>query len=267
MSPLGFSWGRKGTRSTRKPRTYPKRTWGAKKPRSTVGKLAAKVQKISKVVRDTTSVVQYGQTGASPIGNVAGNNIYIQPLSQYGNWTPIFGTDADDASNHNALWKSTSIDMELDTNGERSAVDYTVYIVSLTKLGQEELFTQASGGLAGPLGVTGLTQGTHFWSGPSRGFTFLNKRYFNMHFCRRYMTGSNGGQAYETASNRKRFYCKLKHNAGKGHRLSNPKGDWKALPSPQVASQNYYVLIFNNDSTADQSVYFDFNAIHTLQIA
>lgn len=268
MSPLGFSWGRKGTRSTRKPRTYPKRTWGSKAPRTpTVRSLAQKVQKISKVVKSTTSDIVYGTSGSSPIGNVAGNNVYIQPISQYSTWTRTFGTDADDESNHKALWKRTTIDCQINANGERAFLDYTFFVVSLTKLGMEELFTPATGGLAGPLGASGLTNGTHYYAGSTPGLTLVNKKYFNIHMCKRMRTGSPGSLATDTNDLSKRWMFKIAHNKGKGHLLQNAKGDWKAIPSPQLANQNYYFLIFNNDSTADTSVYFQYNGLHQLTIA
>lgn len=269
MSPLGFSWGRKGTRSQRKPRTYPpKRTWGAKAPRTpTVRKLAQQVAKISRTVKGTTSDVQYSTAFNNPIGNVAGNNVYIYPLSQYSNWTRIFGTDADDESNHKALWKKSAMDFQIMTNGERNFVDYAFYIVSLTRLGMEELFTPASGGLAGPLGITTLANGTHYVNNGIQGMVLLNKKYFNIHVCKRLRTGSPGNLATDTNDLTKRFYVSMKHNGGKGHLLQNPKGDWKAIPSPQLAGQNLYVLCFNNDSTVDTSVYLQMTGIHQLTIS
>lgn len=238
-------------------------------PKKSVTSLASKVVKLQRDVRavkSTTSEVFYGTGGNSPVGNVGGTNVYIQPLSQYSTWSRIFGTDADDESNHSALWKKTELDMEINANGERANVDYSMFIVTLTKLGQEELFTPATGGLAGPLGTTTLANSTHYYQALS-GMTYLNKRYFNIIRRKRLVTGSAGALATDTPDLNPRFQTVIKHNAGKGHTLRNPKGDWKAIPSPQVAAQNYYILIFNNDSTADQSVLFRYSGVHTLQIA
>jgi hypothetical protein len=231
--------------------------------------LASKVGTLQRVVRQiksTTSEVNYGTGGNQPIGNVAGNNVYIFPISQYSTWTRIFGTDADDESNHSALWKKTEMDMKLFTNGERNQIDYSMFIVSLTKLGMEELFTQASGGLAGPLGITGLVNGTHYYGNIS-GQVYLNKRYFNILRKKRLTTGSPGSLATDTPDLAPRFQTVINHNAGKGHTLRNAKGDWKAIPSPQLASQNLYILIFSNDSTADAGVFLQWTGLHTLQIA
>lgn len=268
MSPLGFGWGRKGPRAPRKPRTYPKRTWGAKKPRTpTVRTLAAKVNKIARTVKGTTSDIVYGVGFNNPIGNASGANTYIYPLSQYSAWQRIFGTDADDESNHKALWKKSSFDFQINTSGERNLIDYAFYIVSLTRLGMEELFTPATGGLAGPLGASGLTNGIHYYNNNTQGMTLVNKKYFNIHVCKRMRTGSPGSLATDTNDLSKRWYVTMKHNNGKGHLLQSPKGDWKAIPSPQLAGQNYYVLMFNNDSTIDQSVYLSMSGIHNLTIA
>jgi len=271
MSPLGFGWGRKGPRTPRRPRApaAPKRTWGRTAPRTpTVRKLATQVAKIARTVKGTTSDINYKISFNNPIGNVAGDNIYIYPISQYGAWTRVFGTDADDESNHKALWKKSVMDFQIQTNGERSFLDYAFYIVSLTRLGMEELFTPASGGLAGPLGITTLTDGTHYIKGGvGQGMSLLNKKYFNIHVCKRLRTGSPGNLATDTNDLTKRWYVSMNHNGGKGHLLQNPKGDWKAIPSPQLAGQNLYVLMFNNDSTADDDVYLQMTGLHQLQIS
>ena len=244
---------------------------GSRFSKTSSNSLASKVSTLQSTVRQiksTTSIINYGTGANNPVGNAGGDNVYIYPLSQYGTWTRIFGTDADDESNHSALWKKTELDMQIYTNGERNAIDYSMFIVTLTKLGMEELFTPATGGLAGPLGITSLANGTHYWkAGASQGLSFLNKRYFNIIRQRRLVTGSPGVLATDTRDLIPRFQTVINHNSGKGHTLKNAKGDWKAIPSPQLAAQNYYILIFNNDSTIDTSVFFQFAGLHTLQIA
>lgn len=254
-------------------RKYPTRTSKSiytkkvKPARYALPALARQVKSLSRKVAGTTSMIQYTQFANNEvIGNAGGTNCYIKPLSQYGNWSRIFGTDADDESNHSAIWKKSNFDFEIDAGTERNSIDYSFYLVSLTKLGMEELFTPSTGGLAGPLGITSLTNLTHYVAN-ARQMTFLNRKYFNVHQCKRLITGSGGSVSYETASLRKRWYLKMSHNGVNGHKLQNAKGDWKAIPSPQLAAQNYYILIFNNDSTADDSVKFSMNALHTLQIA
>lgn len=249
-----------------KPRSVYKKY--VKAPRAAIATLDTKVRKLVRTMAGLKSTIQYSDgTAPDVIGNAGGNNVYIKPLSVYSSWTRIFGADADDESNHSAIWRKSNLDMEIDAGTERNAIDYSVYIVSLTKLGASELFTPASGGLAGPLGITSLTNGTHFVQGSNRGMTLLNKKYFNILACKRLMTGSGGSVAYETSSLRKRMYIKLAHNGGKGHTLKNPKGDWKNQVSPLVPSQNMYILIFNNDSTVDDSVKFKLLAVHTVDIA
>lgn len=246
-----------------------------KKPAAAIATLDYKVRKVVNQMRGMASTIQYSQGTQTTIGNAAGTNVYIQGLSQYGTgqtgatlWSRIFGTDADDESNHSAIWKKTNIDCEIDADQERSNIDYTMYIVSLTKLGQAELFTPSSGGLAGPLGITSLTNGRHFVINGNYGMAMLNRKYFNIKYVKRIMTGTGGAVAYETASLRKRMYIKLPHGTnGAGFKLQNPNGDWRAQPSTQVAGQCLYFLIFNNDSTVDATVKFRFNAIHTVDVA
>lgn len=255
-------------------RKYPTRTTRSvytkkvKPVRYALPALARQVAKIQRTVKAVTSEVQYGSNANNPIGNVGGTNVYTLPLSQFSGWGRIFGTDADDESNHSALWKKSNFDFEIDTSGEADPIDYSMYIVTLTKLGMEELFTPASGGLAGPAGITPPVNGTHFVIGGTYGMAWLNRKYFNIIKSKRFITGAYGAPAADANTLRKRFYVKMSHNGGKGHVIKNPKGDWKAQPSPTVPAQNYYLLLFNNDSTVDgQSVQLRMNAIHTLQIS
>lgn len=253
-------------------RKYQTKSVYKKTVRSTKGAIATLDAKVRRVVRNMAglkSTIQYQMTeNNAVIGNGGGDNVYIRPISQYSTWNRIFGTDADDESNHSALWKKTNFDFQIDAGTERNSIDYAFYIVSLTKLGFSELFTPSSGGLAGPLGITSLTINRHYvQGGGSTGMALLNRKYFNIHHCKRIITGSGGSVAYETASLRKRWYVKMAHNSGKGHRLQNPNGDWKASVSPLVPNQNMYILIFNNDSTIDASVKFKMLGVHTVDIA
>lgn len=250
-----------------KPRSRSIYTKKVKPVRYALPAIARQVASIKRKVDGVTSQVQYQVNAANPIGNVAGNNLYVLPLSQYSGWNRMFGTDADDESNHQALWKKSNFDFEITANGERNQIDYSFYLVSLTKLGMEELFTPATGGLAGPQGITPPSPNTHYTYGGSAGMGLLNLKYFNIHQAKRFVTGSPGSLATDTGDLVKRWYFKISHNNGKGHVLKNAKGDWKAIPSPQLAAQNYYVLIINNDSTADASVQFRMLGLHTLQIS
>lgn len=231
--------------------------------------LARQVTALKRKVTGTTSEIQYGVSVSNPVGTVGATTPYVLPLSQFSGWTRVFGADADDESNHRALWKKSNFDFQIDGQSESDSIDYTMYIVSLTKAGQEELFTQATGTLNGPLGASSITNTTHFWVGGTWGMAMLNRKYFNIHYCRRLMTGvGTGATVNDINTNRKRGYFKLLHNGGKGHIITNPKGDWKAMASPQVANQNYYVILFNNDSTVDaQTVQFKLCGLHTLQIS
>lgn len=254
-------------KTTKKPASKSIYKKTVKPARSALPALQRQVAALKRKVDGTVSTVQYQVNAANPIGNVAGNNLYILPLSQYSGWNRIFGMDADDESNHTALWKKSNFDFEISANGERNNIDYSFYIVSLTKLGMEELFTQATGGLAGPLGITPPANGIHYTVGGTAGMAMLNLKYFNIHQAKRFVTGSPGSLATDTGDLVKRWYYKISHNGGKGHVLKNAKGDWKAIASPQLAAQNYYVMIISNDSTADASVQFRMLGLHILQIS
>lgn len=229
--------------------------------RQAVPALARTVQKLKRKVLAGDEVAQYSSEISSAIGNLAGNNQFIYPISQFSRWNRTFGADATDEQNNQMLWRKTNIDMEFDNNGERNNIDYTMYIVSLTKMGQLELLNAASGTLNTP-----LVNGVHYQVNGTYGQAFLNRKYFNVVRCKRFVTGIYSGLTTEPQGLRKRFYFKFSHNKGRGFLVKNPSGDWKAKACPQIAGHNMFVIVFNNDSTTDTAVQLRANILHTIEM-
>lgn len=227
-----------------------------------IGSLQRQVTRLRRMVTNQKDEVQYKLSWNDSVGNAAGTNCYTLPLMKFSNWTRVFGASTEDETPNDCLIKKTNIDVEIDNNGERNNIDYTIYIVSLTRAGTQELLNVANGTMNTP-----LVENVHYVrNAASNGMTFLNKKFFNVLWARRPMTGIYSGLTTEPQGLRKRYYTKFLWNKGKGIKHVNPQGNWNAKPCPSTAGGNVFMLIFNNDSTVDAAVQFRLTAIHTLEV-
>lgn len=242
---------------SRKRRQYRKRT---SKKTTTMSQLVRKVNKLSREQRIEKSTIFYRNSAYATIGNAAADSAYVFPFFTYASWTRVFGTDADDETGKNACIKKTNLDLMLNTDGERAAIDYTIFIVQLTKFGHQNLYEPVGGGL------NALANNVHYSRAGTNGMAFLSQRYFKILAVRRVITGTAGSLPTETISLRKRLYMKFSYNKGKGIMVQNPLGDWKSGISPLAPNTNTYLICFNNDSTVDSSVKLAINALHTVSV-
>jgi hypothetical protein len=228
--------------------------------RSAVASLQTQLTRLKRTVAGTKTEVQYtdGYTNI-PIGSIGGTAYHVVPIMNFAHWARCFGAAAEDETPNDCLIKKTNIDLQLDVKAERDPHDYTFYVVSLTKLGMKELLSVGNPNFNRAL----IDKQDYIFNG-NHGMAFLNKKLFNIHWCRRFQTG--GYSSTETQSVMKRWYIKLIHNNGKGIFHKNPTGNWIATANPATASGNMFVLCFNNDSTADASVVINYNAVHTLEV-
>lgn len=243
-------------RSSASRRTQKKGTVGT----LAVRKLASDVRKIKRDQRIEKSKLFYRNSAFATIGNAAADSVYVFPFFTYSSWTRVFGTDADDETGKNALIKKTNLDLMINTDGERAAIDYTMFVVQLTKFGHEELYDRVTGGLGA------LANNVHFSRAGTNGMAFLSQRYFKILAVKRVATGTAGSLPTETISLRKRMYMKFNYNKGNGIFVTNPVGDWRNGISPLAPNTNTYLLCFNNDSTVDSSVKLAINALHTVEV-
>lgn len=243
-------------RMSRKRRTYRKRM--SKKP--SVAYLAKKVRSLTRNVNLERNTLYFRNSAYDSVGNATANNVYTWSFFKYSSWQRAFGTDADDETGKKAVIKKSNLDITLDSAGERASIDFTMYVVQLTKIGHELLYNSATGDLAA------LTDNVHFSRLGTNGLAFLSKRFFKILACRRVITGTSGSLPTETASLRKRLYMKFNYNRGKGIVVQNPTGDWKLGASPVAPNTNTYIIVFSNDSTVDSAAKIAINALHTVEV-
>lgn len=237
-----------------------------------VNYLQRKVNKALKQERDHICRVMYSQGDTLNLGTAAGGQpSQIIPLTTYSYWTRCFGTDADDEQAKKAVIRKSTTEWSIDCNGELDTVGYTIFAVSLKK--NASALIDSSGAL-----LPTFVSGTHYTGTGSR--VLLNLNYFNVHYVKRRLTGDIfGTRGAGTAGNptmsnlpsgsdvRFRGRINMSYNRGKGLAVQNPKGDWKAAGFPQDDTQNYFILVFCDDSTLDAvSPSIKYNTIHSVDV-
>jgi hypothetical protein len=119
-----------------------------------------------------------------------------------------------------------------------------VFLVSLKDNARGGLFNNSSG-------VLSLSNNIDYYTNGG-GFTMLNKDSFNIHGVRRFTLGNNGvGLGSSTAQTQygtdRRIYMKIKCNKV----IMSTLGNWKQLDCSQDPSDNFYVLVCNDNGIFD----------------
>lgn len=236
-------------------KTYRKRSTMAK-PRTAVGKLYQKVNKLQKaVVPLTQNKMFYKHWENLNIGSATGASAISTNLSRANNWTRIFGTDADDESSHVFMQQRMELRGQVNANGERNLINTTLFVVSLTKIGAAELFNPLTGVLNNLVAEQHYTLPTGF-----QGLAItLNPRFFRIHWAKRIYTGSPGNLATDTYDLNRPFVYIHK----KPIKWVNPSGDWRAKGFCPNEMGNLFLLSFCNDNTVDSDVSMTYNAVFT----
>lgn len=239
----------------------------ARKGRSKVAAIAkgktTGLQAVAKQVRHLTrqfgvqkEYLNYSQTFSEGVIS----DVSIFHLSNFSGWARIFGTAADDDTENKMIHKSCGMDMYLtleNTVNEPDTVEFTCFLVSLKdNIGQN--FNPATGGLS-------LVNNFHY--AKSGGLVMLNKKVFNVHKAKRMVLTNHGSSLSNPSAQTqygtdRRWYWKQRV----GKTILNPYGNWKDLVAAPDPSKNYYILIFNDNSSLDlQNPNFQLKVVHTVQ--
>lgn len=222
-------------------------------PSTQIAVLKKRVSKINKQIRPLTkNDMFYQYPGTAAIGNTLGNSIYVVPMTKCANWVRIFATDADDESGHFFRMDKLSLKAQIDANGERALCSMTFAVLSLTDIGENELFNVSTGSL------NALVQGTHYITNAYNGLgVFFNKKYFRIHYYRMTTTGSPGALAISNND----LVKQISYTHIKPIEYNNPGGDWKAKGFVPKTTKNLFFVVINNDLTFDASVTLRWNIL------
>lgn len=219
--------------------TKPKTT---KSVTATVKSLKAQVKKLTKVSYDKVEVK----------ADIATNQNLSSPLNSYNisktfyNSSAVWGYNAADLADVNkAYMNKKNVFVSVRQNNEPNLIRYTMFLVSLKDQGADSTtFDPATGNLT-------LAAGTHYtYLGLDQ--ARVSPRFFNIHAVRHFTMGYEGtaGPTADTRSER-RFRFQI---VPKQRLVQNPKGNMFANSDflfPKDPSQNYFVILFNDNSSAD----------------
>jgi len=187
--------------------------------------------------------------------------VYTVNLSDFSGMISTFGTSANDNEDNKIIHKSVGMDcrvtLENAINNEESTIGFTAMLVSL-KDDCGNIYNNLTGGLTLTLGATHEI---------IQGMVLLNKKIFNIHKTKRF-TLTNYNQALISPAAQTqygtdhRWYWRLPINKT----IQNPRGDWKQLGCALDPSKQYYMMIWNDNSTSDlESPAFSYVAVHTFK--
>lgn len=217
--------------------------------------LSAKVATLTKQVATLKKVSYDKRMTASAIAN--GDNLTTTynswNLSRMGTGTsfniPIFGTSSTDLSEVNkAYLTSKDVFVSIRQNNEPNLTRCSMFLVSLKDQGAtSSIFDPASRQL------TIANTNDYILTNPSQcEQVLLNPKIFTVHAVKRFTMGYEGsaGPMADTYSQRRwKFTIKPKQPV-----IENPSGNIfnnSVFPSPMDPSQNYFVIIFNDNAIID----------------
>lgn len=216
-----------------------------------------KIRKIQKEV-GRKRVPLYLMNNAQSITTNVESPYTVQKLCKFSDDSAIFGTDPNDLLGSKVLFKSMTLKINVDLENlsqtEEESTRMEMYIVKLRDEAND-IFNVNNGDIA-------LTGNIHYWQfGPSGvvngGFTYLNKKYFEIIHHKRFMltnygTAISGQGAQNIFGTNWQYDCKIKVNSVIKAPMSNGTNQtWKDMVCPRDPSDNYYILWFNDNSLLD----------------
>jgi len=248
-----MAYGRKGAK--RYP-TKGKRVSGLLKAKPTaITTLAKAVKSIQSKMKRKSVFLQFGQQFDKELSS----DVDVFKLSNYTSWVNIFGSSANDSEANKMIHKSFGLDMYLNSHSEPNSIQFTIFLVSLKDQIRGAAFNNSNGNLS-------LTNNTDYYA--KDGLVLLNKKAFNIHAIKRCVLGNNGvGLGSSTAQTQygtdRRYYMKMTCNKSVG---DSPQGDWRNMDCSPDPSDNYYLLIFNDNGILDaENPRVRINVVHTVE--
>jgi len=210
-----------------------------------VATLTKQVKKLNAISYDKVVMTMDGMAtnGASVAAPFFQN--HLNALTR--NWTPIFGSNAADVANTDKCYiNSYKFDCRLTQENEPDRIFYSAFIVSLKDQGADvNTFDPASGLLV-------MSDGIHYQTLSTGGRVLMNQKFFNIHSYKRFTMGGRPGDQSTPETRDLSFTIVPKQKL-----LVNPRGNVfgaSGLTFPKDPSQNYWFLLFNDDSFADGAV-------------
>jgi len=204
--------------------------------------LARRVDYLSKVQRDRTTVGRYSIT----TDQLTASDYTVNNLTDLTQWAAVFEEPPAITNRAKVKLMSFGIDNLFTCHQEQAPVTYTYFCVSLKPgFGAKKLVQDAGEGLGS------LVPDKHYTI--LQGMTLLNKEFFNIHYVKRftitateYTSAETGGSNPQTTF--KRFYHKISFPRW----LNDGNSTWDDMNENAVPlGSRLYCLAFNDNSIVD----------------
>lgn len=207
-------------------------------------KVQAQVKKLNAVSYDKVTLAM-----GTAIASVSSPYYVYNITNGLNTWGPIFGSDSADLSNVQRMYvNSYKFDARLVQGSEADRTLYTGFIVSLKdQANDNQTWLNSS------TGALVLTPGIHYQELASSGKVLMNQKYFNIHSYKRFTMGGRPGDQSTPDTKDLSFTIVPKQRL-----IENPGGNIfgsisgrNGLPFPRDPSQNYFFILFNDNSAVD----------------
>lgn len=173
-------------------------------------------------------------------------------LSLISTASKVFYTQPEDVQPRVAKHVKMNLDVLVETGTENDGVTITVYILSAKNNTPDDFFDGGSGGLV--WGAAGTSYQT------VEGQAFINPEYFNIHYRKTLFFPPHAPGDTAQAKLSRRFTFNMRPNK----LIRNNTGSFEDLVCPQKPSDNYWLVFFNNNVSADlEFPYATFNCLNT----
>lgn len=222
-----------------------------------VATLSKQVAKLNKISYEKHALVINGDTATSVTAPFY--SFHINRRMDL--WNPVFGSAIDEVSITNKMYlNSIKIDCRLSQETEADRIFYSMFIVSLKDQGADSsTFDPATGALF-------MTDGVQYVSLGQNGRVLVNPNFFNIHSYKRFTMGGRPGDQSTPETRDLSFTIVPKQKL-----IENPRGNVlrnALFTHPKDPSQNYYFLLFNDDSGLDLQVNrVNINGIASIAVA
>lgn len=254
--------------STYKPKRRFRRRYTSRTPRVSVKPKSTAPVKLQKQINKIVRRLPRAMDTHYLYGNFGGASItapyYVQGLNIWQTLAPCFGTSAIDLTEISSLfWKRLEMDLVIYANNEPANLYISAFVVSLKK--HTNLYNRSTGAMN--LLNTPNNYVNNAIAGTSQ--ALLNPNDFNIHWRKRIILGNNG-QAIPAASGPGsgdvKMYYRTKINIYPNCTVKNPDGNLITLLANADETHQYYLLIFNENSSLDlESPSFALNTLLTIQ--
>lgn len=225
---------------------------------ATVAALSRQVRTLQKKVSNVSQIENFKMIVS---GDSLSSPYYAYNLSRFGDWSLLFPSTTTALTNvrNSMYWKKTNIDLYIthkSLNDEEEPVQYTVMIVRRKK--EAGSSTQ---------GLTDLTLNADVDYSAINGKAYMNLKKWTVVYSRRFVLGGEfyNATADTSLASGESGYKRLQISFTPKCKVVNPDGGWKNLTNPPDPTDQFYLLVFNDNSVADlESPQMDISAIHTV---